>query len=176
MSSSTVLTVFAALVASANGLLWLQWGVRKCSFFDFFLLLRRVKRLLRNDADSKRHRRQAYLKEVGVGMLLRKMAANIKPTLDIKIEGDEWTMTSTSSFKTHAVKFKLGQEFDDKTADGRDVLSKFTVENDKLVQKETGKNGGKDSTILRFVEGGNKLSVTCECNGVKSVRTYEKAA
>ncbi|CAD6195064.1 unnamed protein product [Caenorhabditis auriculariae] len=26
MSSSTVLTVFAALVASANGLLWLQWG------------------------------------------------------------------------------------------------------------------------------------------------------
>ncbi|CAJ0569992.1 unnamed protein product, partial [Mesorhabditis spiculigera] len=115
-----------------------------------------------------------YMKECGVSFLTRKVAVNLKPVLDIVIEGNNWTITSTSTFKTHVAKFVIGEEFADKTADGRDVKSKYTIEGDKLIQQETGLNGGKDSRFERFVEDG-KLKVVCECNNVKCVRTYARA-
>ncbi|GMT11236.1 hypothetical protein PFISCL1PPCAC_2533 [Pristionchus fissidentatus] len=115
----------------------------------------------------------AYLKEVGVGMMTRTVASKLKPTLTFELNGDEMTMTSISTFKTHVTKFKLGVEFEDKTIDGRDVTAKFELEGGKLVHTEKGKNGGKDSRIERTIEG-NKLTIVAECNGVKSVRVYEK--
>lgn len=63
--------------------------------------------------------------QVGVGFMTRKVAANLKPTLDFVVNGDEWTMTSVSTFKTHITKFKIGVPQDDKTADGRDVCLFF---------------------------------------------------
>ncbi|CAD6195066.1 unnamed protein product [Caenorhabditis auriculariae] len=116
----------------------------------------------------------AYLKEAGVGMMTRTVATKLKPTLEFKIEDGEWSMTSISTFKTHVTKWKLNQSFDDKTADGRDVSEVFTIEQNKLVQNETGKNGGKDSVITRYIEDG-KLKIVCDCNGVVATRVYEKA-
>lgn len=62
-----------------------------------------------------------YCFQIGVGMMTRTIATKLKPTLDFVVSGDEWTMTSTSTFKTHVTKFKLGAAFEDKTMDGRDV-------------------------------------------------------
>ncbi|GMS78825.1 hypothetical protein PENTCL1PPCAC_1000, partial [Pristionchus entomophagus] len=115
-----------------------------------------------------------YLKEAGVGMMTRTIATKLKPVLTFEVNGDDWTMTSVSTFKTHVVKFKLGKEFDDETGDGRKVTNKFDLEGGKLIQIEKGKDGGKDSRFERYVEG-NKLNIVAECNGVKSIRVYEKA-
>ncbi|CAJ0932761.1 unnamed protein product, partial [Mesorhabditis belari] len=117
---------------------------------------------------------EEYMKECGVGLITRKLAANLKPVLEFVIEDGKWTMTSTSTFKTHVVKFEIGAEFNDKTADGRDVKSTFFVEGDKLIQQEIGLKGGKDSRFERYIEDG-KLKIVCECNGVKSTRIYERA-
>ncbi|CAI2354817.1 unnamed protein product [Caenorhabditis sp. 36 PRJEB53466] len=114
-----------------------------------------------------------YLKEVGVGWAVRTIATKTKPTLEFTINGDEWTMNSVSTFKNYTIKWKLGTQFDEKTADGRDVANVFSVENDRLIQVETGKNGGKDSRIERYIENG-KLVIVCQCNSVKCTRVYSR--
>ncbi|XGW07048.1 hypothetical protein V3C99_016952, partial [Haemonchus contortus] len=116
---------------------------------------------------------EAYMKEAGVGLMTRKVAANLKPTLEFVKEGDHIQMTSVSTFKTYVTKFKIGETFDEKTGDGRDVSQTYTVENDHLVLIEKSKSGGPDSRIERYVEG-DKLYIICECNGVKSTRIYER--
>ncbi|CAJ0948882.1 unnamed protein product, partial [Mesorhabditis belari] len=113
-----------------------------------------------------------YLKEVGVGLMTRKIASNLKPTLIFEKNGDEWSMTSKSTFKTFTVKWVMDKEFDGETADGRKVKAKFSVDGDKLIQEEKGENG-KNSRFERFLEDG-KLKIVCESNGVKSVRVYER--
>ncbi|VDM58438.1 unnamed protein product [Angiostrongylus costaricensis] len=71
---------------------------------------------------------EAYLKEAGVGMLTRKVASTLKPTLEFAREGDQLRMTSTSTFKTYVSKFKIGETFDEKTMDGRDVSDRYQFE------------------------------------------------
>ncbi|PAV62883.1 hypothetical protein WR25_23779 [Diploscapter pachys] len=102
----------------------------------------------------------AYMKEAGVGMMTRTVAAKLKPTLEFVVEGDNWTMTSVSTFKTHASKFTIGLEQDDKTADGRDVKSLYTLVNDHLIQVEKSNSGGKDSRIDRYIDGGKLVIVS----------------
>uniref|UniRef100_A0A8R1I1V2 Lipocln_cytosolic_FA-bd_dom domain-containing protein n=1 Tax=Caenorhabditis japonica TaxID=281687 RepID=A0A8R1I1V2_CAEJA len=115
-----------------------------------------------------------YMKEVGIGWAVRTIANKTKPTLEFTVSGDDWTMNSNSTFKNYTLKWTIGKQFDEKTADGRDVSNLFTIENDRLVQIETGKNGGKDSRIERYIENG-KLYIVCTSSNVKCTRIYAKA-
>ncbi|KAE9415983.1 hypothetical protein Angca_007602 [Angiostrongylus cantonensis] len=122
---------------------------------------------------------EAYLKEVGVGMLTRKLASALKPTLEFAREGDQLRMTSTSTFKTYVLKFKIGETSDEKTMDGRDVSQLYKIENDRLVLHEESKGGGTDSRTERYIQDGQLRIVCvnlqdCECNGVMSKRVYER--
>ncbi|KAM6170961.1 fatty acid-binding protein, adipocyte isoform 3-T3 [Erethizon dorsatum] len=60
-----------------------------------------------------------YMKEVGVGFATRKVAGMAKPNMIISINGDVLTIRSESTFKNTEICFKLGQEFDEITADDR---------------------------------------------------------
>lgn len=57
----------------------------------------------------------------GVGMALRKMGGMAKPSTIISIEGDKVVLKTSSTFKSTEISFKLGEEFDESTADGRNV-------------------------------------------------------
>ena len=61
------------------------------------------------------------MKEMGVGFVMRKLGQTTKPNIKFVQNGDEWTFTTTSAVKTTVVKFKLNEEFDEETADGRKV-------------------------------------------------------
>jgi hypothetical protein len=63
----------------------------------------------------------AFMKEIGVGMGMRLMAKGVKPRLIISENGGKWTLRSESSLKTTSLDFTPDVEFDDKTADGREV-------------------------------------------------------
>lgn len=52
-------------------------------------------------------------------MVLRKMASTATPTTEISQDGDSWNIKTMTTFKTTEIKFKLGEEFDEVTADGR---------------------------------------------------------
>jgi hypothetical protein len=63
----------------------------------------------------------AFMKEIGVGMAMRMMAKGMKPRLVISENGGKWTLRSESSLKTMSFEFIPNVEFDDITADGREV-------------------------------------------------------
>ena len=75
-----------------------------------------------------------FMKGVGVGLITRKLANSLVPT-EILVESDGvYTLTSSSPVKTTVLKFRLGEEFADETADGRKVKSTVTLEDgNKLV-------------------------------------------
>lgn len=57
----------------------------------------------------------------GVGFATRKVAGMAKPNMIISVNGDVITIKSESTFKNTEISFKLGQEFDEVTADDRKV-------------------------------------------------------
>jgi hypothetical protein len=56
-----------------------------------------------------------------VGFATRKVAGMAKPNMIISVNGDVITIRSESTFKNTEISFKLGQEFDEVTADDRKV-------------------------------------------------------
>lgn len=95
-----------------------------------------------------------------MSFLVRKAAAHLKPDVDISKDCDEWCIKSMSTFKNTELKFKLGEELDETTADGRKVKTTITCENGVLIQKQCW--DGKESTITREVKDGRMVTVSIE--------------
>ncbi|XP_037658903.1 fatty acid-binding protein 5 [Choloepus didactylus] len=112
-----------------------------------------------------------YMKEVGVGMALRKMGAMAKPDCIITSDGKSLTIKSESTLKTSQFSCNLGEKFEEVTADGRKTQTVCNFTDGVLVQHQEW--DGKESTITRKVEDG-KLVVVCVINNVTSTRIYEK--
>uniref|UniRef100_A0A1I8MQH5 Fatty acid-binding protein, muscle n=1 Tax=Musca domestica TaxID=7370 RepID=A0A1I8MQH5_MUSDO len=110
-----------------------------------------------------------YMKELGVGMVLRKMGNTVTPTVELKKDGDLYTFTTTSTFKTSSISFKLGEEFDEETLDGRKVKSVCTMDGNTLTQEQ---KGDKPSTIVREFSD-SELITTLTIGDIKSVRVYK---
>lgn len=98
-----------------------------------------------------------YFLLLGVGMVLRKMGNSVTPTVELKKDGDVYTFTTSSTFKTSTITFKLGEEFDEETLDGRKVKSICTMEGNKLVQEQ---KGDKPSTIVREFTDSELITVS----------------
>uniref|UniRef100_A0A914DBS2 Lipocalin/cytosolic fatty-acid binding domain-containing protein n=1 Tax=Acrobeloides nanus TaxID=290746 RepID=A0A914DBS2_9BILA len=112
----------------------------------------------------------AYLKHLGVGLVMRKLATSVYPTLEITITGDHWKIVTSSTMKTIVVEFDLGVEFDEVTPDGRKLKNTPTLEDGRLVEI---KHGEKNIRVERYVEG-NKLIMIMNCDGVVAKRIHER--
>uniref|UniRef100_A0A8C8B1H0 Fatty acid binding protein 3 n=1 Tax=Otus sunia TaxID=257818 RepID=A0A8C8B1H0_9STRI len=106
----------------------------------------------------------------GVGFATRQMAGLTKPTTIITVEGDKVTVKTQSTFKNTEISFKLGEEFDETTADDRHSLVK--LDGGKLIHVQ--KWEGKETSLVRELKDG-KLILTLTMGNVVSTRTYEKA-
>ncbi|XP_055029138.1 fatty acid binding protein 7, brain, a [Paramisgurnus dabryanus] len=113
-----------------------------------------------------------YMKALGVGFATRQVGNVTKPTIIISQEGDKVSVKTQSTFKNTEISFKLGEEFDETTADDRHVKSTVTLEGDKLVHVQ--RWDGKETKFVREIHDG-KLTMTLTFEGVEAVRTYEKA-
>ncbi|KAI1714335.1 lipocalin / cytosolic fatty-acid binding protein family domain-containing protein [Ditylenchus destructor] len=117
----------------------------------------------------------AYLKHIGIGIIQRKLATSIKPSLLIDVNESHWKMTSVSTFKTHSIEFDLGVEFTEETIDGRKMKSTCTLDDGKLTQVQKKIDAkDKDSTFVRSVDA-DKLIVEMDSDGIKAKRIYGKA-
>lgn len=65
--------------------------------------------------------------ELGVGFATRQVGSMTKPTTIISIEGDVITLKTVSTFKNTEINFKLGEEFDENTADDRKVKVRLST-------------------------------------------------
>ncbi|XP_050017713.1 fatty acid-binding protein 9 [Alexandromys fortis] len=113
-----------------------------------------------------------YMRELGVDFAARNVAGLVKPTVNISLNGEKINIQTESSFQNTEISFKLGEQFDEITADSRQVKSIVTLEGGSMIQVQ--KWLGKETTIKRkIVEG--KMVVECTMNNVVCTRTYEKA-
>ncbi|XP_056901609.1 fatty acid binding protein 4b isoform X1 [Takifugu flavidus] len=109
---------------------------------------------------------------LGVNFATRQMGNMVKPNLVFSMGDDGFiSMKSESTFKTTEIKFKLTEEFEETTADGRNTKTVVTFENGKLVQYQ--KWDGKETTIEREIQDG-KLTAKCIADDVVALRTYER--
>lgn len=96
--------------------------------------------------------------DIGVGMVMRKMGNSVSPTVELVKDGDEYSFNTTSTFKSTTIKFKLGEEFDEETLDGRKVKSTMTLEGNKLIQDQ---KGDKAHQIIREFTDTDLTAVSC---------------
>ncbi|KAF6020279.1 FABP5 [Bugula neritina] len=68
---------------------------------------------------------EKFMEKLEVNVLLRKVGSKTTANEEWIIEGDDITIKITSTFKNKTLKFKLGQEFDEETLDGRKVKVGF---------------------------------------------------
>lgn len=80
--------------------------------------------------------------------MTRKMGNAVSPVVTLQKEGDEYVLTSDSTFKHVVLKFKPGVEFDQETPDGRKVKSTITVDGNTLHEVQKGADG-KQTVIDR---------------------------
>uniref|UniRef100_A0A674IGK8 Lipocalin/cytosolic fatty-acid binding domain-containing protein n=3 Tax=Terrapene triunguis TaxID=2587831 RepID=A0A674IGK8_9SAUR len=113
-----------------------------------------------------------YMKELGVSLATRKLGSLTKPIVTISIDGEVLTIQTKSTFKSTEVSFKLGEEFEETTADDRKTKSIVTLDDGSLTQVQ--KWNGKETTIKRRLVDG-KMVVECTMNNVTCIRIYEKA-
>merc|ERR1712126_22184 len=90
------------------------------------------------------------LKLLNVGYLLRKAATVSNPVVDITECAGVWTITSSTTLKSMELRFKLNEEFDETTADGRDVKTLVTFEDNKIVAMQKAKNSKHKNTKLVY--------------------------
>ncbi|KAF6099273.1 fatty acid binding protein 9 [Phyllostomus discolor] len=115
---------------------------------------------------------EEYLEQLGVPVTIRHLAALEKPKISISTNGDKVSIKTESSFKNFEISFKLGEEFDETTADNRKVKSIITLDDDSLVHVQ--KWLGKETTIKRHIVDG-KMVAKHTMNNVVSTRVYKKA-
>merc|ERR1712113_853790 len=89
-----------------------------------------------------------FLKELGVNMLLRKAATASSPVFEVTYDTDSetWSFKTSTMLKSMELKFKLDEEFDEKSPDGRDVKAKVTKEGDSFISIQNAVKEGEKST------------------------------
>nr|XP_036875246.1 fatty acid-binding protein 5-like [Manis javanica] len=112
-----------------------------------------------------------YMKEVGVGMALRKVGAMAKPDCIISSDGKNLTIKTESTLKTSQFSCNLGEKFEETTADGRKTQTVCNFANGALVQHQEW--DGKERTVTRKLRDGT-LVVESIMNNVTCTWAYEK--
>ena len=110
-----------------------------------------------------------YMCELKIGFITRKLGNSSWPVVEVTLNGDEYTLTTSSLLKTTIIKFKLGQAFQELRADGVNVTSTITLEGN--VMKHVMK-GQPDSTIVRTFNAG-EMKAVMTVNGVVCTRVYK---
>ncbi|KAI1302400.1 Fatty acid-binding protein [Halotydeus destructor] len=111
-----------------------------------------------------------FLKELGVGFILRNAAKIQNPTVEVKINDGEYSLKTVTTFKTSELKFKLGEEFEEKRLDDATVKTKVTRDGNKLIQEQF---GDKPCEITREFDG-DTLTTVCKIKDIVSTRIYKR--
>uniref|UniRef100_A0A667IGJ5 Cellular retinoic acid binding protein 2 n=1 Tax=Lynx canadensis TaxID=61383 RepID=A0A667IGJ5_LYNCA len=106
------------------------------------------------------------LKVLGVNVMLRKIAvaAASKPAVEIKQEGDTFYIKTSTTVRTTEINFKIGEEFEEQTVDGRPCKSlvKWESENKMVCEQRLLKGEGpKTSWTRELTNDGELVLVSC---------------
>lgn len=109
------------------------------------------------------------MKALGVGWMTRKIGTTINPIIELTENDGVYTLTSQSTFKNTEIKFKLGEEFEEETPDGRTVKSTIIQEGNTLfhVQK------GDKETLIERIFTPEEVKMTVAVDDIVCTRIYK---
>lgn len=94
----------------------------------------------------------AIMKELGINAVKRAAGNTVKPTHIFEdLDDGKYCYKTQSSFKNTQCIFKLGEEFDEETSDGRHLKSTITIDSGVMKQVQTGE--GHTTYVDRSIEG-----------------------
>lgn len=108
------------------------------------------------------------MKALGVGFILRKIGNSVKPSVELKRNGDKYSLYTYSTFKNFQIHFQLGKEFPEETGDGRKVISLITIDGNIMTHKQT----GNPPTISIYDFREKDMICTMTAGGVTGIRKY----
>lgn len=112
---------------------------------------------------------EEVMKALGVGYLIRKVGNTVSPVIELTESDGEYTFTSNSTFKNTVTKFRLGEEFEEETPDGRKVKSIITQDDNKLIHIQKGE---KETRIEReFAD--DEVIMTIAVDDIVCTRIYK---
>ncbi|CAF2702427.1 unnamed protein product [Rotaria sp. Silwood2] len=118
-----------------------------------------------------------YLKEMGISWVVRQAAKAVKTEKMIISVNDNgrWTLKSESTFKNTIYEFTPGIEFNETRADGAEVKSIITFDNNtgRWIHEAIDKQG-KKVHIERYVDDKDQQQVELTCGNVKARRWYKR--
>nr|VZI04114.1 unnamed protein product [Spirometra erinaceieuropaei] len=107
---------------------------------------------------------------LGVSIPLKDIAELLNSVMTISPVGDGYSMKISTGGMTYEVKYKLGEEFDHASLDGRPLKTIITLEGKTLKQVD---KGDKLMTMESVVEG-NTLTMTARLEELVCVRHYTR--
>nr|O45035.1 RecName: Full=Fatty acid-binding protein; AltName: Full=Sj-FABPc; AltName: Full=Sj14FABP [Schistosoma japonicum]AAC00516.1 fatty acid binding protein variant A [Schistosoma japonicum] len=121
---------------------------------------------------SETHNFDAVMSKLGVSWPIRQMGNTVTPTVTFTMDGDTMTMLTESTFKNLSVTFKFGEEFDEKTSDGRNVKSVVTKDSESKIT-QTQKDAKNTTVIVREIVG-DTMKTTVTVDDVTAIRNYKR--
>ncbi|XP_061382214.1 fatty acid-binding protein isoform X1 [Danaus plexippus] len=112
-----------------------------------------------------------FMKALGVGLITRKAANAVTPTVELRQDGDNFVLVTSSTFKTTEMKFKPGEEFDEERADGAKVKSVCTFEGNTLKQVQKAADGLEVTYVREF--GPEEMKAVMTAKDVTCTRVYK---
>ncbi|GBP00683.1 Fatty acid-binding protein, muscle [Eumeta japonica] len=112
-----------------------------------------------------------FMKAVGAGMILRKAASAVTPTVELRKDGDYFVLITSSTFKNAEIKFKPSEEFEEDRLDGVKLKSVCTVEGNTLKHVQRAPDGTVVTHVREF--GPDELKTVMTIKDVVCTRVYK---
>lgn len=115
------------------------------------------------------------LKALGVNAMLRKVAvaAASKPHVEIRQDGDQFYIKTSTTVRTTEINFKVGEGFEEETVDGRKCRSLPTWENENKIHcTQTLLEGDGPKTYWTRELANDELILTFGADDVVCTRIY----
>jgi hypothetical protein len=119
---------------------------------------------------------EEVLRVLEVNIFLRKVATASTPQMKNGEEDGLWTIRMSTILKAIERSFRIGEPYDEITADGRDVSSIMTVVGDTFILLQNAKKVGQKSTkaIREFTNDGCILTTEVIGTDVVAVQKYKR--
>ncbi|XP_013886780.1 cellular retinoic acid-binding protein 1 [Austrofundulus limnaeus] len=115
------------------------------------------------------------LKVLGVNAMLRKVAvaAASNPQVEIRQEGEQFYIKTSTSVRTTEINFRIGEEYNEETVDGRKCKSLATWESENKIRcQQTLLDGDGPKTYWTRELNGDELILTFGADDVVCTRIY----
>jgi hypothetical protein len=117
-----------------------------------------------------------YLKALGVNIVKRNMMSLEDYCVQFEKIGEEtFKMTTSTTLKKIELTFKLDdKEIEEKTDDGRTVLTKMSWDNGTLTQKRFAENEGEKGGVVVRIFKGDEMELIAQVDDVICKRYYKR--